>query len=489
MALSSVAFVACDDYEEPKAPAQSNEQVSILKTSDVTVASAIATEEYDLAKYNQEAANIRICDLTTTELPDTYKLVPQVEISPKGQGAWNVVTSEVEIDAEDPSIYHVYVAPDALQGVYYSTVSKSPVAREIDIRVRFATNLVYDLNGQPLNGNQIAYVGGPDNYYGPFSMTVKPFPADVEFEDDYYLIGTATDGSVKKAIKFSHAGENPYDDPNFTLAYTVTEEMASAGWKWQVIPASTFADGAISDKDYAVWGVATKGEDALEGTLVPQKGGVKVYEGVVSYAGQYLLTINLMNGTYSFTEAIPSFWTPGGGNGWNFDASQQITTLNYADYNGFVICSDSFKLTSAPDWSALYNLGYAGEAGKLQNGSNDNIPVAVPGLYWVTMNLPNLTYSLTEINTIGIIGNATPTGWDASTPLTPSEDKLTWKGTVKLVAGSFKVRANDSWDVNLGGDKGNLQYNQGDLTIQDAGTYDITLSLSERPYTIVLTKK
>ncbi|MCM1290599.1 MAG: hypothetical protein NC201_03110 [Prevotella sp.] len=483
MALMSGAFVACDDYEEPNPPAQSNAQESILKVEDITVASALGEETYDLAVYNEENKAIEVATLTTSALPETFSLVAHVEISKKDENKWSEVTSEVVKDAENADLYHINVNADDLQGVYYANISKGPAAKDLDFRVRFAT--VIKLNTL----SQEAYIGSPTYYYGPYSANVKPLPSDVVIEDAYYLVGTACDWTVSKAIKLNHSGENPYDDPVFTLAYTITEEMAAAGWWWKVIPASTFAAGDWVGEDFGAWGVAENGDDALEGMLAPYKDGVDPGAGCIKIAGQYLITFNMLEGTYSFTEAIPNFWTPGGSNGWNFADAKQLYTDNYSDYMGMIPLSGEFKMTSAADWSALYNLGYGGTEGTLANGSNDNIPVPANGLYWVTMSLPNLTYALAAVNTLGLIGDATPGGWDASTALTPSEDLLTWTGTVKMKGGEFKIRANDDWAINFGGAANALVFNAGNMPSPGEGTYDVTLSFAEIPYQVTFVKK
>jgi hypothetical protein len=52
----------------------------------------------------------------------------------------------------------------------------------------------------------------------------------------------------------------------------------------------------------------------------------------------------------------------------------------------------------------------------------------------------------------------------------------TWTLTTELTAGELKFRANDGWDINLGGDSiDDLVENGANLQIAEAGTYTITL--------------
>lgn len=52
---------------------------------------------------------------------------------------------------------------------------------------------------------------------------------------------------------------------------------------------------------------------------------------------------------------------------------------------------------------------------------------------------------------IGIIGDATPRGWDADTDLTRSEEDFDmWTAEITLTNGEAKFRQNDDWGVNWG---------------------------------------
>lgn len=164
-------------------------------------------------------------------------------------------------------------------------------------------------------------------------------------------------------------------------------------------------------------------------------------------------------------------------------------TDNYIDYSGYINVVGEFKFTSAPDW-AHTNYGYASDGKLSTDGNAGNIKVTQDGLYWVNANISALTYSIEYVSTYGLIGDATEGGWDASTPLTPSADFLTWTGTVNLKGeGKFKFRANDGWDINLGGDLEFLTLGGDDIATPGAGTYDVTLNLGTYPYSATLTSK
>ena len=54
-----------------------------------------------------------------------------------------------------------------------------------------------------------------------------------------------------------------------------------------------------------------------------------------------------------------------------------------------------------------------------------------------------------------------------------------WSVTTTLAAGTFKYRANNAWDINIGGDINNLTYGGDNITVAEAGTYIVTLDLSD----------
>ncbi|MDE5651322.1 MAG: hypothetical protein K2I35_10075 [Duncaniella sp.] len=58
-----------------------------------------------------------------------------------------------------------------------------------------------------------------------------------------------------------------------------------------------------------------------------------------------------------------------------------------------------------------------------------------------------------------------------------------------LKNGQFKFRANDGWDINLGGSISDLQQNGENISFTDEGTYVVTLDLSAIPYTATFTKQ
>ena len=96
-----------------------------------------------------------------------------------------------------------------------------------------------------------------------------------------------------------------------------------------------------------------------------------------------------------------------------------------------------------PDWGAGSSDGSLAEKG--------NNLKADAGYYQVNADIAAMTYSLTKITTIGIVGPAQDGGWDADTDMTYNKETGAWETTINLKADEMKFRANDGWDINWGG--------------------------------------
>lgn len=477
----TLGFTACESFDLPNPPGQSNPQEPVFEAADLTLVSAAGDQTYDLAALNTSATSVNLAQVeTVSNLPENY-----TQLSFRAQMA---STDAFNNPVEFPVTFKdnvISATADDLDGAYHVAMNTiAPDAKTVNIRfMAYASNP---------DDNTSMRLGGKDAFYCPMTASLKPFDPGFTIENEYYLIGTCSDGSINsKALKMTNSGASPYDDPMFSVVVDITAAEAAAGYEWAVIPASTLAAGSgiVYGPEY---------DDDLYGAA----GNLKAYEtvgvfGVIEEENKHLITVNMRpdeGGLHAYTWilAIPNLYTPGGANGWNQAASDLLYTSNYVDYEGFIHASGEFKFTSAPDWDHT-NYGYASDGKLSTDGGAGNIPVAADGLYYAKANISALTYSLSPvITTIGVIGDATENGWDASTPLTPSEDFLTWTGTITLKDGSFKFRANDSWDVvNLGGE---LEFlgTAGDapnIASPGEGTYDITLNLGSYPYTATLTKK
>jgi starch-binding outer membrane protein SusE/F len=180
----------------------------------------------------------------------------------------------------------------------------------------------------------------------------------------------------------------------------------------------------------------------------------------------------------------PSFiYVPGDYQGWNpGTAPALISVESNGKYKGIIsfmnTSSREFKFTANRNWDLNYGKG-ASEGSLEKNGGNLTVPTE--DTYLVEVDLNNLTWTR-KLNSWGVIGSATPGGWDADTNLKYNNADDVWKLTVQLTAGKIKFRKNDDWGKNFGDDDLSnpaLNVNGADIPIATAGTYEITFKINE----------
>ena len=211
---------------------------------------------------------------------------------------------------------------------------------------------------------------------------------------------------------------------------------------------------------------------------------------------QFIITVNTNNMTYdiegvAFADMI---WQAGNANGWGNPAAGlknkgwKDARNNDGDYYGFMYLNGEFKFRSqkdnwdAPDWG----IGASEGTLAVQSGNLS----AAEGFYMVEANLDNMTYNLTPITTIGVIGGFDGNSWGSDVAkLTYNTTTGAWEGYCDIPAGvEFKFRANDDWGTNWGGDMNNLSYDGGNLKLDTSANYFIQLYITyEGDFHVVMT--
>ena len=145
-----------------------------------------------------------------------------------------------------------------------------------------------------------------------------------------------------------------------------------------------------------------------------------------------------------------------------------------------------------PDWGQ----SKTGAQGTLVIHNEDNITVDTDGLYYLQVDTAAGTYS-TTLMSLGLIGSATPTGWDSDTDFVYDATNNVLSLDINLSnGGEYKIRANNGWDIgfpgqfgpDLDGD-GFLDSRQGMWVHENAtGNYRIILDVfTARKYTLTVT--
>ncbi len=190
-----------------------------------------------------------------------------------------------------------------------------------------------------------------------------------------------------------------------------------------------------------------------------------------------------------FTSNLNKLAVPGNHNGWNPPTAPTIGSsgIGLTDYEGYLWLNGGFKLV-APDEQGMFNWGNTdwGDNGTfsgvlVESGESDM--TASAGYYRLIANTALGTYSIQSVSW-GIIGAATPTGWDSDTDFiyNPNTKKLEI-ANIYLVPGLFKFRGNNQWgngfefgDVDS---NGYLIYGPIGLSFNGpAGNYKVILDLS-----------
>ena len=269
------------------------------------------------------------------------------------------------------------------------------------------------------------------------------------------------------------------------LAVTVTQMMALAE-----------IAGLDNDPD---------NNEIIEGEVIPNNAGT-IYFRVKASVGsqQSLATTSQPQGLNVFLPEptgeeeepmLPLIAVPGNHQGWSPENAPVLAAsgIGRTDYEGYVWLDGEFKFV-APNEDGLFqwgNLDWGDDGtftGKLVADDEVNCNTET-GYYLVEANTGDLTYSVTKYEW-GIIGSATPGGWDADTDMTFDPGTGLWSITLDLVGGmEIKFRANDSWDWNYGDDNGdgNLTPGGANIPISDEGNYTVILDLTQpRMYTYEL---
>lgn len=153
-------------------------------------------------------------------------------------------------------------------------------------------------------------------------------------------------------------------------------------------------------------------------------------------------------------------------------------------YKGFVKLSTANPFTLFnPDTETVF--GYSD--GAIVAGG-DPIVAGGDGYYNMLVDLNAGSYSLSEYK-IGLIGSATPNGWDTpDTKMDYDAQNGTWYITIDLIDGFIKFRKNDGWAWNIGGSPDALTQGGSDIPVE-AGNYTITLTIINDATGSVVIKK
>lgn len=356
------------------------------------------------------------------------------------------------------------VKTSALQDSIVSIYGKRPELRTLSGRLY----ALVALGGQTLRSDSVA-----------LTLAVKPKAPFIA--EEYYILVWDKSTIGPTVTRFNHTGD-VYENPIFTI---VTKVVAGAEWLVGTKKYASPIEQETVEPGTGRLGNATEGSDATEGTLVPEGNRMKF-----KAAGWTKIELNMADYTYKVTvlgNVSPFLYVPGNHQGWSPATAPFVHSTDFMNYGGFVSLDGEFKFTSEKSWDGV-NYGAGAKDGALSTDGGAGNLKAEKGFYLLKANISSLTWSAVLIQTFGLIGSATDGGWDTSTPMTFDAAKSEYSITATLKDGELKFRANDAWDVNLGGDPEHLTFGGANIAVK-AGTYKITLSLSDaQKYTCTIAK-
>ena len=314
-----------------------------------------------------------------------------------------------------------------------------------------------------------------------YSYKIEP----VNIAENYYLIGGPGSWSSDKSQKFSHSSADVFTDPVFTYVFEGNGGTGDIWFAFGDYEAMDAVGEGTWNKLFGTTGASTDLSGSFDRRYNLDGDHSFCVDGKAKF---YRFQINMSEMTYTITPLNfqEYIYEAGVNNDWGAVEQPLYCADGNGTYVGFFYAQDAdwsggkgaFKFTGAfNDWSqGNYGTGTINADGLsgtlIDDGGSGNV-LAEPGFYRAEVNLAEMTYKLTPISGIGIIGPAQAGGWSEDTDLTYNPETKAWEGTVELAADEFKFRANDGWDINWGGTADNLVQDGANLKITEAGTYFI----------------
>ena len=331
--------------------------------------------------------------------------------------------------------------------------SRASVARDINVESKVSVNLA--------SGDAVAI-----NTVGTTTAKLKPTPTPAIDPNGYYMLGHLN-------------GKDDWDNTDPVWMNEVSDGVYQAkvttakdkNW-FKFFEGSKFVSGDWDAINSGALGCKDNGCEDASGYIyyTGDKWG-ELQTLVIPGAGTWIVTLDMNNLTYSVGK--PILYMAGDANGWN-----QIDILNSDDgvhFTGYMYLNQNgFKFCTQPNWDGT---NYGADFDTAPDAGNIVITEEA-GFYQVDVDLSAKTYTLTPF-TIGIIGSATPKGWDGDTNMTYNPEERCWElKDVELTDGEMKFRHTNDWSLSWGGELDNLTTQNGPNIAVAAGTYDIKLKVN-----------
>lgn len=435
--LASVSLASCNgDYDDWAQPQHNPQEASAAKYG-ITFTAGPEAE----CNMPDEDGVINLVTVNSTDADVTGYTLKDLKVNGeaiKGE----IVGNNIQVDAKE------------LEKILCTqNNSRASVTRDINVESKVSVNLA--------SGDAVAI-----NTVGTTTAKLKPTPTPAIDENGYYMLGEVN-GNGWDNTKPEYMTK--VSDGVYQLKVTTKKDKNY----FKFYEGSKFVSGDWNAINSGVLGCEKDGCEDASGTIYytgDSWGSPQTM--VIVGTGTWIVTLDMNN--LKYTVGKPVLYMKGDANGW--DGYDYLSGDDGVHFTGFMYLNQNgFKFTTAPDWSGTgygANFDTAPDAGNIVMKED-------PGYYKVDVDLSAKTYTLTPITTIGIIGAATPGGWDADTDLTYNAEERCWEvNGIELKAGECKFRANDAWAMQWGYDGEKFVFSTNAPQVQfvpEAGTYDIKL--------------
>ena len=430
--LSLIAFVASvaactDDYKDWLSP-QVVPQPETVAFGDGSV-STVGVIDLN----NVTAELIKVCNITAPTSEDPNFKPSSYEITLGGDANYDITLGGMMSAAE-------------LQNYIASHFGRRPVERTIEAAVStWLTN------------------GGTTVKITSDMFHVTAIPQAPNIEAAYYLTGSINGwNNTDTTYKLTNDGSDPYENPTFKVRIPAAEDGGNIEFKmtpesglggdWSGCLAAAEEEGKFNYDNAGGNMVITADPDALF----------------------YDLTFNMLDQTWTyapvgFNEVI---YEIGNESGWS--EPHPLYGNGLGQYEAIIWLDGEFKFKPNKDnWDGDWEKA-SGDAtgGTLTTDGGPNIDGVAAGFYLVQVDLKEMTYTITAVNSISIIGSVRGS-WDTDIDMTYNENFKCWEARETLNAGEYKFRMNHDWGINWGGTMDNLEHNGANLQLAADGAYII----------------
>ena len=342
-----------------------------------------------------------------------------------------------------------YVSAAALEAAVYTLWGRRPVARTIPVNIVGLVNV---------NGASFAATA---------STTLTATPNAPDIEDAYYITGSINGwDNTNTSYELNNGGSDAYENPVFTVM--IPASVVTGDFEFKVTPKS----GLGGD-----WSKCLTASDT-EGKFATDNAGGNLKVAYVEGAKFYRLTFNMMEQTWSAVGLSfgDFYYEIGNESGWG-TSHALYGPANDGKYTGFYYLDGEYKFKpNADSWdNDLEYMSGTTTSGTLSPDGSSNCPDPGAGFYMISLDAGALTFSLTKIESVSIIGGFND--WSGDVEMTFNKDEGCWEVTTDAVSGEYKFRANHDWAINWGGDVNGLTQDGSNLSIT-AGTYTFKLYLT-----------